>query len=235
MSTVLAPLNKDIADTYVRRYQESTKSAIESILNMGEAVYGIYTKFKANEISENDLEYFCESVNLDPKGSTFRKYKAIGRNADKFRLYMDKLPSSFTVLYEMATLDPDEFERFVVNCGFSKGITLEIFKKMMSKCSALTKNKLLNPPSIMFKPCAVSKVIKKINRFDISIVRNLSPSDFDQIIATLTDYRNKGWIRFEDPAITESLTGDISEDDEVSNDEEYFTTLRDQDIRELRA
>ena len=235
MGTALVTTNKSIADEYVRRYQQSTKNAIEGILNMGEAVYEIYTKFKSKELSEDDLKYFCKSVNLDSKSSTFRKYKAIGRNADKFRLYMDKLPSSFSVLYEMATLDPDDFEKYVVKSGFSKGITLEIFKKMLSKSSTLTRKKLFNPPTLMAKPLAVSRVIEKINRFNISIVRNLPPSDFDQIVAILTDYRNKGWIRFEDPEITESLTEDISEDDEVSNDEKYFTTLREQDIREMRA
>jgi len=102
MGTALVTANKSIADEYVRRYQQSTKNAIEGILNMGEAVYEIYTKFKLKELSSSDLEYFCTSVNLDSKGSTFRKYKAIGRNADKFRLYMDKLPSSFSVLSNRA-------------------------------------------------------------------------------------------------------------------------------------
>ena len=235
MGTVMASTNKSIADEYVRRYQQSTKNAIEGILNMGEAVYEIYTKFKSKELSDSDLEYFCRSVNLDSKGSTFRKYKAIGRNAEKFRLYMDKLPSSFSVLYEMATLDPDDFEKHVVKCRFSKGITLEMFKSMLSKSSAIARNKLFNPPTMMAKPLAVSRVIEKINRFEISIVRDLPKSDFDQIVSALTNYRNKGWIRFEDPAITESLFEDAVDSELVGNDEKYFTTLREQDIREMRA
>ena len=224
-----------VADQYVRRYQESTKSAIEGILNMGEAVYEIYTKFKSKELSDSDLEYFCKSVNLDPKGSSFRKYKSIGRNSDKFRLYMDRLPSTFSVLYEMATLDADDFERFVVRTSFSKEITLEHLKKMMNKSSVLAKNKLLNPPSLRSKPLALSRVINKINRFEISIVRDLPKSDFDRVVDTLSDYRNKGWIRFEDPEITESLNEVSDSCDEVVDGEKYFTTLREQDIRELRA
>jgi len=235
MVTALVITNKNIADEYVRRYQQSTKNAIEGILNMGEAVYEIYAKFKSKELSEDDLEYFCKSVNLDSKGSSFRKYKAIGRNADKFRLYMDKLPSSFSVLYEMATLDADDFERYVVRTSFSKEITLEHLKKMMNKSSVLAKNKLLNPPSLRSKPLALSRVINKINRFEISIVRDLPKSDFDRVVDTLSDYRNKGWIRFEDPEITESLNEVSDSCDEVVDGEKYFTTLREQDIRELRA
>jgi len=235
MGTAMVTTNKGIADEYVRRYQQSTKNAIEGILNMGEAVYEIYTKFKSKELSDGDLEYFCKSVNLDSKGSTFRKYKAIGRNADKFRLYVDKLPSSFSVLYEMATLDPDDFERYVVRTSFSKEITLEHLKIMINKSSVLVKSKLLNPPSLRSKPLALSRVIKKINRFEISIVRDLPKSDFDRIVETLTDYRNKGWIRFEDPEITESLNEDAVDVGEVDIDEKYFITLRDQDIRDLRV
>ena len=234
MGTAMVTANKNIADEYVRRYQRSTKNAIEGILNMGEAVYEIYTKYKAGEIPGDDLEYFCKSVNLDSKGSSFRKYKAIGRNADKFRLYMDKLPSSFSVLYEMATLDADDFERYVVRTSFSKEITLEHLKKMMNKSSVLVKNKLLNPPSLRSKPLALSRVIRKINRLEISIVRDLPKSDFDRVVETLTDYRNKGWIRFEDPEITESLN-DISDDkDVVDGGEKYFNALRQQDNKELR-
>ena len=235
MGTAMVTTNKGIADEYVRRYQQSTKNAIEGILNMGEAVYEIYTKFKSTELSDSDLEYFCKSVNLDSKGSSFRKYKAIGRNADKFRLYMDKLPSSFSVLYEMATLDADDFERYVVRTSFSKEITLEHLKKMMNKSSVLAKNKLLNPPSLRSKPLALSRVIKKINRFEISIVRDLPKSDFDRVVETLSEYRNKGWIRFEDPEITESLYEESDVRDMVDEGEKYFTTLREQDIRELRA
>jgi hypothetical protein len=235
MGTAMVLTNKSIADEYVRRYQQSTKNAIEAILNMGEAVYEIYTKFKLKELSSSDLEYFCTSVNLDSKGSTFRKYKAIGSNAQKFRLYMDKLPSSFSVLYEMATLDPNEFEKHVVKCGFSKGITLEMFKRILSKSSAITRNKLMNPPTLMAKPLTLSRVIEKVNRFEISIVRDLPKSDFDQIVSALTDYRNKGWIRFEDPTITESLFEDAVDSELVGNDEKYFTTLHEQDIREMKA
>ena len=78
-------------------------------------------------------------------------------------------------------------------------------------------------------------VIKKINRFEIGIVRDLPQSDFDRVVETLTDYRNKGWIRFEDPEITESLNEVSDVYDVVDDSEKYFTTLREQDIRELRA
>jgi hypothetical protein len=148
---------------------------------------------------------------------------------------MDRLPSTFSVLYEMATLDADDFERFVVKTTFSKGLSLEHLKKLMNKSSVLTVNKLLNPPSLRVKQFALSKIIKKTNRFEISIVRDLPISDFDQIVETLTDYRNKGWIQFDDPEITEYLNEVSDVCDVVDEGEKYFTRLRELDVRELRA
>jgi len=58
---------------------------------------------------------------------------------------------------------------------------------------------------------SISKVIKQINQFSIRIVRDLNRSDFDSIIEQLTEYRNKGWIQFDDAIITEYI------DEEVSN------------------
>jgi len=200
-----------VTEDFIKRYQQSTKNAIEQILNMGEAVRDVYQKTKSGELDQSDLVYFCQRVGLDPKGSTYRKYKAIGVNADKFRQYLQKLPSSFSVLYEIATLDADDFERYVVRSKMSSSLTLDEFKKMTKKSVVLTKNNFYNPPALNVSSQSISKVIKQINQFSIRIVRDLNKSDFDSIIEQLTEYRNKGWIQFDDAIITEYI------DEEVSN------------------
>ena len=43
-------VNKTIADDFVRRYQSSTRNALENILCMGEAVNEIYQKVKSKEL-----------------------------------------------------------------------------------------------------------------------------------------------------------------------------------------
>ena len=48
-------INKKIADNYIRRYQSSTKNALENILCMGEAVNEIYQKVKSKELDNSDL------------------------------------------------------------------------------------------------------------------------------------------------------------------------------------
>jgi len=73
------------------------------------------------------------------------------------------------------------------------------------------KNNFYNPPALNVSSQSISKVIKQINQFSIRIVRDLNRSDFDSIIEQLTEYRNKGWIQFDDAIITEYI------DEEVSN------------------
>jgi len=73
---------------------------------------------------------FCQIVGLDPKWSTFRKYKAIGINADNFRQSMTKTPSSLPIINDLITLNIDYFEKFVVKKSMSKSVRLTEFKKL---------------------------------------------------------------------------------------------------------
>ncbi|MDH6302632.1 hypothetical protein M2128_001570 [Polynucleobacter sphagniphilus] len=227
-------VNRSATDEYIRRYQVSTRNAIENLLNMGEAVNEIYKKSKSGELNNADLQYFCDSVGLDPKSPTFRKYKGIGINAAKFRQCMSKLPATLNTLYDMATLDPDDFERYVVKGNYSSNLTHEQFKKMVGKSVVRTKNKLHNPPQLGVSRLGMAKVIKRINQFSISIVRDLPESDFNRITTALADFRNKGWIVFDDPELTENIEDEAALENQLDDDEKYFITLAEQDARELR-
>jgi len=231
----LLPSNQQVADVYVKRYQESTKNALEHILNMGEAVSEIYEKYKKGELKEFDVDYFCEKVNLDRKSSTFRKYKAIGQNANRFREYLHKLPSTFSVLYEMATLDGDEFEDFVARAEFNKKITLDEFKKILNKSKAIDKNNLFKVPNFNMPRLSIAKTLKKVNQFSISIPRDLPESKFNGVVDTLTNLRNEGYIRFDDPTMLAYMSEEDNEADEIDDEERYFSSLKEQDTRGLRV
>ena len=219
-------VNKTIADDFVRRYQSSTKNALENILCMGEAVYEIYQKTKAGELDQSDLEYFCQSVHLDPKGSTFRKYKAIGENANRFRQHLEKLPSTFSVLYEMATLDADDFELFTKNTTLSKSTTLEEFKQMIRR--AHLKNPVQNCyPSNKIIKKAANRIQEIENRFLIDVKKDIKKSELSEILNTLHYFKNKGWIRLEESPV-------ITSEDDADDNEKYFTAFAEQDARELR-
>jgi hypothetical protein len=230
--------NQSIADEFIKRYRVHTQSALENVLCMGEAVFEIYQQVKSGELDKSDLEYFCHTVHLDPKSSTFRKYKAIGENAPRFRQVIDKLPSSFSVLYEMTTLDAEDFEHYVIQFTFDKRLTLEQFKKIINKSHRIKKSNLFTPCALKTPRLQVAKYLQEINLFEITIVRDLHRKDFDEIIDTLTDYKNKGWIKFEIPTVTQygSDSNTPSEtEDEIDDDMKYFQSLADFDAREMRV
>ena len=83
--------DKSLTQEFIEKYQKSTIGAIEQILNMGEVVLEIYKLSKDGILNQFDLIFFCMKVGINQKSSTFRKYKAIGENADKFRQCIDKI------------------------------------------------------------------------------------------------------------------------------------------------
>jgi hypothetical protein len=123
---------KDVAlmNSMIERYQYSTKNAVENILNMCIAVSEISKRYKSHEINEFDLIYFCSQVGLDRKSPTFRKYRQIGDHAQRFVKHMNTLPSAYTVLFQITTLDPDKFEELINSNQITPSLSLEKLKEI---------------------------------------------------------------------------------------------------------
>lgn len=195
--------DKTQTDRFIEKYQKSTKSAIEQILHMGESVNVMHEKCKQGELNQYDLNYFCISVGISQKSSTFRKYDAIGKNADKFRQHMDKLPSAFSVLYEIATLDADTFERVIINSTNINGLTLKQVRQLANKTSVPSKNSPFSNLPNHVPRNQIAKVMKKINRFVIYISSTAKQSDLDSIVNTFDGLQKQGLLRFDIPEITQ--------------------------------
>ncbi len=124
--------DKALMDYLIDSYQSSTKCAVENILNMSIAVNEIDKKRRSKELNEFDVAYFCATVNLDSKSSTFRKFSKIGAHANNFKKYIDRLPSAYTVLYQITTLDSDRFLELIESDKISPSLSLESLKKIIS-------------------------------------------------------------------------------------------------------
>ena len=124
--------NKVLMDELINEYQSSTKSAVENILTMCRAVKEIDEKREGNLINDFDVMYFCATVNLDPKSSTYRKYRKIGAYADKFQQYIDCLPSAYTVLFQITTLEPEKFEQLIEANQITPSLSLEQLKILVN-------------------------------------------------------------------------------------------------------
>ena len=201
--------DKTLTDEFINKYQESTKCAIDQILLMGESVLEVYELSKSEVLNDYDLNYFCMSVGINQKSSTFRKYKAIGENADRFRECMDKLPSAFSVLYELATLEANLFEKIVINGEYGKDLTLKQVRQLANKGNAVpSKNSSITNSPTYVHPSQVAKVLKKINRFVIYISSNAKESELNSIVKMFDEYQRNGLLRYEMPEITDYLEDD---------------------------
>jgi len=125
--------DKALIDSFIVEYQTKAKNAVEGIVDMAETVYQINAKYRANTIEQADLDYFCLSVGLNPGSSTFRKFKMIGENASKFRESLRTFPASYTILYEITTLNADVFEYAINNNLIQPTTTLNDIKTLANK------------------------------------------------------------------------------------------------------
>ena len=164
--------NKTLMDSLINDYQKSTKNAVENILNMCKSVKEIDEKYKNKEINDFDVTYFCAKVNLERRSSTYRKFRMIGEHANRFDEYKDLLPSAYTVLFQIATLDSDKFEELIQNNQITPSLSLEKLKKLINK----TKVKFSNEGGfrVVFDKDSLSKKSENFLKSILSDLSNLS-------------------------------------------------------------
>ncbi|MDH6250211.1 hypothetical protein M2129_002221 [Polynucleobacter sphagniphilus] len=160
--------NMTVVNEYITSFQQYTKNTVENILKLSSLIVEMKEKEKSGELDKTDMNYFCFSVGLTRDGSTFRKFEQIGKNSEIFWKYIDKLPDSYTVLYEITTLDPDRFEELMSNNQITSYVTLKDIKQLGNK---LGKNQT---DEVSFKVSFDKKVNKSTKESLISIIRDLS-------------------------------------------------------------
>lgn len=178
--------DKILMDSLIIDYQDSTQSAVKNILKMCKTIKNIDEKFKNKEINDFDISYFCAKVNLVRSSSTYRKFRKIGENASRFEKYADLLPSAYTVLFQIATLDSDKFEELVEANKITPSLSLEGIKKILNP--SITK-KNLNEVSfrVVFDLDSISESSKEKIK---NILSDLSESDDVEIYIPKRNERN---------------------------------------------
>lgn len=206
--------NKVVTDSFIQKYRGLTRGTVEHILQLSECLVEIKQKEKSGELNCYDIKYFCHSVGITQKGSTFRKFMCIGQRVDEFREYLDKLPNSYTVLYEITTLDPDKFEELMSNNSIHSYITLKDIKRLGGKVPSV--NNSIKTPTPLVTPNQMKKIIKSINRFTITVSRDIPKIEFDSFIEYLNNLQKKELVQFEIPQTTEYIDDEIKD---ITNDE----------------
>lgn len=125
--------NLTVVNDYINHYQQYTRNTVENILKLSSLIVEMKEKEQSGELDKSDMKYFCFSVGLKREGSTFRKFEQIGKHSETFLKYIDKLPDSYTVLYEITTLDPDKFEELMSKNQITSYVTLKDIKELGNK------------------------------------------------------------------------------------------------------
>ena len=92
--------------SFVDRYQTFLRKTAEAILGLAETLVQAET-----ELNGVDFLIFCQKVGLVKGSTTYSKLKQIGERSDRFRPFVDRLPNTWTTIYKLAKLQPDQFAR----------------------------------------------------------------------------------------------------------------------------
>jgi len=114
-----------IADL-VTQYRHYARKTVENIILLGKTVYEA-DKF----LSQNDFKAFCNEVNLDSEGPTYRKLRIIGKMSERFNDHIDMMPNSWTTVYELAKINDDAFAKLIDGNVLNKDITSKEIKQAL--------------------------------------------------------------------------------------------------------
>jgi uncharacterized protein YnzC (UPF0291/DUF896 family) len=190
--------NKKLTESYINTYQSSMKTTIESVLKIGECIRDIKLKQKNKELNYYDLQYFCSSVGINEDSSTFRKFQRIGEKCEDFKKYLNLLPSSYTVLYEITTLDPELFETLISQNQINPSITLKELKRISGKVSSVKKSP---------KP-VINNSSTHRNQVVITVLENISLDKLNLILNFLKGFDKQSIIKLDISKNLEDLISD---------------------------
>lgn len=106
-------------ERYTQQFLSFAKASTENTISMCELLNKAKLEFRQKENNNKNVMFnaLCKKIGYT-KGAndpTIKKFVRIGECADRFRPYIDRLPNSWTTLYEITQLDSALFEHAVEN------------------------------------------------------------------------------------------------------------------------
>ena len=121
----IAVQDLEMARKFADDFSSFGKMTAHALIGMGKAV------FDAKESPDSVFTKFCELTSMDPKGSTVRKYIAIGRNHARLEQYIDALPNNWTTIYKICSLTDDEFDTLVESKVISPSLSAKTINQII--------------------------------------------------------------------------------------------------------
>jgi hypothetical protein len=115
--------------TYVENFRVARKKSSESILSVCKIVVEAESQLK-----KADFKKFLEGIDVEADGSTFRKLRKIGAASERLKPHSTNLPTSWTTIYQIASLAVQDFERLVEEKMLTPKLTATQLRKHFSPC-----------------------------------------------------------------------------------------------------
>jgi hypothetical protein len=131
---------------YVKQFNQFSRKTAEAVIGMG----SIVSKAK-DGLSKGDFVNFCAEIRYDTDSSAIRKLIQIGKMSDVLKKHADKLPSTWTTIYQLTQLGSDVLEQMIDSGKVYAAMSGEAANKLIdvqkgkaisskSTCSNLNKN-----------------------------------------------------------------------------------------------
>lgn len=186
MSNVVAPvvsstvvLNAQV-EKFVSQYRLCIQKTASAILELANVVFTA-----KNELSNKQFKEFRQEIGADSsKDSYIKKLCVIAENQTRFTSIQDKLPASYTTLYNLAKIDTE---------SFAKVIDAQIISPQMT---AVRLSQCLNMSTVSAKSKITSTPRKQCVRFALDL-QNIDDSVALKVIAEVNEVCEKYLIQVE--------------------------------------
>ena len=108
----------EIIHQYITEFTLFSRKTAESIIQMGLVVYEAKSK-----LSSDDFEIFCKGIRFNTNSSSIRKLHLIGEKYELLNAHVDKLPSSWTTIYQLSQASKELFEKIIQDVSVNPTMT----------------------------------------------------------------------------------------------------------------
>ena len=181
----------------VSRFNSYKRKTAENIIEMGRVV------LEAKSLPRDEYHLFCSLIGYDYASSTIRKLESIGNKYEYLISKSDKLPTNWTVIYEISRLGEDVIEDYIQ----SNRITAQSTGSAIDKLLIDQKLKVVNKRQSLSLPLAKSVpngTLPKLN-FVASLKDEVSRDAFKGLSSVFLTLSNLGFSITLSPELEKSI------------------------------
>ena len=159
----------ELVGKYVAQFNTFGRKSAEGVIGMGQTVLEAKEKLE----DENEFRRFCNRIRFENGSSAIRKLIQIGKKADLLNRHLERLPSSWTTLYQMSQLTEEQLEDGLARRLIDHTTSGERAKRMVAELRGLPPRQKPRPP---MPPVQQSANDTRIDGYSLNVRFCMTPS-----------------------------------------------------------